>query len=277
MVSPGTVVAALVVGVVITMLAAWLPGRRAAKIPPVAAMSSVHATATTKSLVVRNTIGALFAAAGIASSLYATTMSDGTVGAGPLGLGAGLLVIGVFVLTPLLSRPLIAAAGPVLRGFGISGKLARQNAVRNPRRTAATASALMIGLTLITGMTVIAGSAQQAVDKMATSALKADYIVSMANMNSLSPEVAGKLAEVDGVTATSGLGNSPSRIDGQDRVPDRRQRRDHRLTRPISRSTAASFRIGGRDVVVDDKTAKDHGWRTGSTFTAKFEDGKKSS
>ncbi|MFB7196979.1 ABC transporter permease [Streptomyces sp. NPDC056240] len=273
-VSPGTVVTSLVVGVVITMLAAWLPGRRAAKIPPVAAMSSVHATATTRSLVVRNTIGALFAAAGIAASLYATTMSDGTAAQAPLGLGAGLLVIGVFILTPLLSRPLIAAAGPVLRVFGISGKLARQNAVRNPRRTAATASALMIGLTLITGMTVIAGSAQQAIDKMASSALKADYVVSMANMNSLSPEVAGKLAEVDGVTATSGLSNSPSRIDGQTEF----------LT-GVNGATIASltdlkvdsgtFRIGGRDVVVDDKTAKDHGWRTGSTFTTNFEDGKK--
>lgn len=183
-------------------------------------------------------------------------------------------MIGVFVLTPLLSRPLIAAAGPVLRVFGISGKLARQNAVRNPRRTAATASALMIGLTLITGMTVIAGSAQQAIDKMASSALKADYVVSMANMNSLSPEVAGKLAEVDGVTATSGLSNSPSRIDGQTEF----------LT-GVNGATIGSltdlkvdsgtFRIGGRDVVVDDKTAKDHRWRTGSTFTTNFEDGKK--
>ena len=71
---------------------------------------------------------------------------------------AVLLMIGVFMLTPLLSRPLIAAAGPgAAAASGSSGKLARQNAVRNPRRTAATASALMIGLTLITGMTVIGG------------------------------------------------------------------------------------------------------------------------
>ncbi|MGW1143394.1 ABC transporter permease, partial [Streptomyces zhihengii] len=116
-VSPGTVVTALLVGVLITMLAAWLPGRRAAKIPPVAAMSSVHAKATTKSLVLRNTIGALFAAAGVAVVLAATTM-DGSDGQAPMGFGAVLLIIGVFVLTPLLSRPLIAAAAPVLRIFG---------------------------------------------------------------------------------------------------------------------------------------------------------------
>ena len=72
-----------------------------------------------------------------------------------MGAARVLLLIGVFVLTPLLSRPLIAPAAPLLRLFGVSGKLARQNAVRNPRRTAATASALMIGLTLITGLTVV--------------------------------------------------------------------------------------------------------------------------
>lgn len=130
-VTPGTVGAALAVGILITMLAAWLPGRRAAKIPPVAAMSSVHATATTKSLVLRNTLGALFSGAGIAVVLAATTMS-GSDGQAPMGIGAVLLIIGVFILTPLLSRPLIAAAGPFMRVFGVAGKLARQNSVRNP-------------------------------------------------------------------------------------------------------------------------------------------------
>ncbi|MFD3378617.1 MULTISPECIES: ABC transporter permease [unclassified Streptomyces] len=272
-ISPGTVVTAFAVGILITMLAAWLPGRRAAKIPPVAAMSSVHATATTKSLVLRNTLGALFSAVGIAVVLYATTM-NGSDGQAPMGLGAVLLIIGVFILTPLLSRPLIAAASPVLRIFGVSGKLARQNSVRNPRRTAATASALMIGLTLITGMTVMAGSLQTSIDKMATAALKADYVVSMANMSSLSPDVEKKLDKVEGVTATSPLRNAPARIDDQTEY----------LT-GVKGSTIGeltdlkvdngSFKVGGTQVVVDDDTAKDHGWKAGSTFTASFEDDKK--
>ncbi|MET9379989.1 FtsX-like permease family protein [Streptomyces sp. NPDC002928] len=272
-VSPGTVAAALVVGVVITMLAAWLPGRRAAKIPPVAAMSSVHAKATTKSLVLRNTIGALFSAAGVAVVLAATTM-DGSDGQAPMGLGAVLLIIGVFILTPLLSRPLIAAAAPVLRAFGVAGKLARQNSVRNPRRTAATASALMIGLTLITGMTVMAGSLQHSIDKMASSAIKADYVVSMANGNSLSPDVDKKLKATDGVTATSPLRNAPSRIDGKTEY----------LTgvdgSAIGKLTAltldsGAFEVGGTRVVVDDDTATSHGWKAGSGFTVNYEDGKK--
>ncbi|MGQ4376635.1 ABC transporter permease [Streptomyces sp. SAS_267] len=274
-VSPGTVATALLVGVLITMLAAWLPGRRAAKIPPVAAMSSVHAKATTKSLVLRNTIGALLAAAGVAVVLYATTM-DGSDGQAPMGLGAVLLIIGVFVLTPLLSRPLIAAAAPVLRIFGISGKLARQNSVRNPRRTAATASALMIGLTLITGMTVMAGSLQKSIDKMASSAIKADYVVSMANGNSLSPDIERKLAAVDGVTDTSPLRNAPSRIDRQTEF----------LTGVKGAAigeltdldvTEGSFKVGGTGVVVDSDTAGSHGWKAGSRFQVSYEDGAKQS
>ncbi|MFI7341959.1 ABC transporter permease [Streptomyces sp. NPDC050085] len=272
-VSPGTVVSALVVGVVITMLAAWLPGRRAAKIPPVAAMNAVHAAATTKSLIVRNTLGSLVSAAGIAAVLAATTMS-GDSGQLPMGLGAALLVIGVFILTPLLSRPLIAAAAPLLRAFGISGKLARLNSVRNPRRTAATASALMIGLTLITGLTVIAGSVQSAINKMAADSLKADYVVSMANGNPLSPDVLKTLDTTDGVTATSGLSNSPSRIGGETEYLTGVNGKTIGQLAELPMDSGR-FSVTGSDVVVDDKTAEDHGWRTGSTFTAHYEDGKK--
>ncbi|MEU9502529.1 ABC transporter permease [Streptomyces sp. NPDC048196] len=271
-VSPTTVGTSLLVGIVITVLAAWLPGRRAAKIPPVAAMNSVHATATTKSLVVRNILGALFAGAGAAGVLVATGMSDGkAVMAG----GAVLLLIGVFILTPLLSRPLIALAAPVLRAFGISGSLARQNAVRNPRRTAATASALMVGLTLITGMTVIAGSVQKGIDKMATDALKADYVVSMAGRTPLSPDVEKKLSGLDEVTAISPLRNSPARIGGGiDYLTGVNGPDFGKLTR-LDFTQGALGDLRGDKVVVDDATAKEKGWKPGSRFPVTYEDGKK--
>ena len=271
-ITPGTVGAALAVGVLVTMLAAWLPGRRAAKIPPVAAMSSLHAKATTKSLVLRNTLGALFSGAGVAVILAATTM-DGSDGQAPMGLGAVLLIVGVFILTPLLSRPLIAAAAPLMRVFGISGKLARQNSVRNPRRTATTASALMIGLTLITGMTVMAGSLQKSIDKMATAAVKADYVVSMANGNELSPDVEKKLAQVDGVTEVSPLRNAASRIDGEtEYLTGVNGSAIGKLT--DLKVDDGSFKVGGTQVVVDKDRAKSFGWRAGSTFTVHYEDGK---
>lgn len=274
-VSGGTVATSLVTGVLVTVLAAWLPARKAAKVPPVAAMNSVHATATTRSLVLRNTVGALLAGGGAALVLYASTLNGAAQGKIPMGLGGALLLLGVFVLTPLLSRPLIAASAPLLRLFGVSGKLARQNAVRNPRRTAATASALMIGLTLITGMTVIAGSVQQAIGNMASSALKADYTVSMANQMPLAPSVERKLAHDGNVAAYSPLHNSTAQVG----------RQAESLTgvhgSSMDRLTGLDFRSGGwgglaqNKTVVDKTLAKQHHWKVGSTVPVRYEDGKR--
>ncbi|MFF2950027.1 ABC transporter permease [Kitasatospora sp. NPDC057965] len=201
-IAPSTVIASLLVGTLVTVLAAWLPSLRASRIAPIAAMSSAEQPATQKSLLVRNIIGLFFAAIGVAGLLGGAAAKSVNV----VGLGSGALMIGVFVLTPLLSRPVIALFAPVLRKlFGTPGKLARENAVRNPRRTAATASALTIGVTLITALTVVGASVNKAVDEATASDLKADYAVAMENFSMLSPEVADQIAKVPGVTATSVL------------------------------------------------------------------------
>ncbi|MCK1815411.1 ABC transporter permease [Streptomyces sp. XM4011] len=271
-ITAATVIASLVVGVGVTMLAAYLPARRAAKIPPVAAMSSVHAAATTRGLLVRNTIGSILAAIG--GVLVVAGINQDDQGA-TMGLGAAVLVVGVFVLTPLLSRPVIAAASPLLRIGGISGKLARLNAVRNPRRTAATASALMIGLTLITGMTVIAGSVQKAIDKLAAEAITADYVVSTANFTPLDPEIAGTLGERSDVTALSALRTSPAYLAGTtkdeyllgvdgDSIADL-------LNLPFDEG---SFdRLADGNAVVDSTTAEEHDWALGDTIGLTYADG----
>ncbi|MCQ8192406.1 ABC transporter permease [Streptomyces rugosispiralis] len=273
-VAPTTVLVSVLVGVVVTVLSAWLPGRRAAKIPPVAAMNSVHATPTTRGLVVRNTIGAILAAAGIALVISGAGM--GSDGQGPMAFGAAVLVIGVFVLTPLLSRPLIAAAAPVLRIFGMPGKLARQNAVRNPRRTAATASALMVGLTLITGMTVIAGSMQKGIDKMAADGLRSDYVVSMGGTGGrpLSPEVSKTLAKLPEVTSISALRSSPARVAGD---TDSLTGVDPKAIKDLVNVdfTEGSFAaLGGTKALIDDKIADEHDWKVGSTIPVTYEDGR---
>jgi putative ABC transport system permease protein len=270
-VAPATVAAAVAVGVLVTMGAAWLPARRAATVPPVAAMNGTHDAATVKSLVVRNTVGSLLAAAGTALILHATTL-DGSAAQAPMGLGAVLLVVGVFVLTPLLSRPFVLLAAPVLRLFGVSGRLARRNAVRNPRRTAATASALMIGLALVTGMTVAASSLQTSIDKMASAAVEADYIVSMANGSTLSTEVERRLAEADDVVATSPLRIVPAHVAGStEYLTGVDGSTIGELTElPVA---AGEFRVGGDRVVVDEALADRHGWQPGDTFTARHQDG----
>ncbi|MFE7563936.1 ABC transporter permease [Kitasatospora sp. NPDC057500] len=201
-IAPSTVIASLLVGTVVTVLAAWLPSLRASRIAPVAAMSSAEQPATQKSLLVRNVIGLFFAAVGVAALLGGAAAKEVNV----VALGAGALMIGVFVLTPLLSRPVIALFAPALRRlFGTPGKLARENAVRNPRRTAATASALTIGVTLITALTVVGASVNKAVDEATEVDLKADYAVAMKNYSALSPELPGKIAQTAGVTMVSAV------------------------------------------------------------------------
>lgn len=265
-IAPATIVVALVIGVVVTMLAAWLPGRRAAKIPPVAAMNSVHATPTTRGLVVRNTIGSVIVALG-AVMLF---MKDNYVMAG----GAAVILVGVIVLTPLLSRPFVAASAPLLKPFGVTGKLSRLNAVRNPRRTASTAAALMIGLTLITAMTVVATSMSSAINKMAAGSLKADYTVSMANYQPLAPEVREKLDKLPDVEASSPLRPAYGELDGSFTNVSGVDEKDFGKLASLDFTSGSLAGLTGASTLVDKKTADEKGLKTGDTVPFTFDDDK---
>ncbi|MFE2379107.1 ABC transporter permease [Streptomyces sp. NPDC059398] len=275
-VAPSTALAALLVGVLITMLAAWLPARRAAKIPPVAAMGSAHLPATTKSLVVRNSIGAVITLIGAAVVLAGASAGSG--GRTMIGVGAFLALIGVIVLIPLLSRPVIALVRPLLtRVFGVSGKLAGQNAVRNPRRTGATASALAIGLTLVTGLTVIGVTVGQSVDRMTTDNFKGDYMVEMANGMSLTPSTVTALEKAKGVAAVSPQTGSQIIIDGSDEAVSGVKPGDIQqvLDLPVVSGSLDSLAQGR--IAVEQKTAEKKGWKPGSKVSAKYLDNKKGS
>ncbi|KNE78695.1 MULTISPECIES: ABC transporter permease [Streptomyces] len=269
-VAPQTPLIALVIGVVVTMLAAWLPGRRAAKVPPVAAMNSVHATPTTRGLVVRNSIGAAITAIGGALLFLGVTQDKNQL----LAAGSATMMVGVIVLTPLLSRPVIAAAAPLLDRFGTAGKLARLNSLRNPRRTASTASALMIGLTLVTGLTVVATSVQSAVDKMAVGLMKADYAVSMASYTGLSPDVREKLDKVPEVAATSPMRAAYGTVNDEWVGMTGVDPASIGQVLSLDFSSGSLDRLGGSRAVVDHKTAEAAGIATGDTFTYEFDDGK---
>ncbi|KAB2973156.1 ABC transporter permease [Streptomyces sp. SS1-1] len=270
------VIAAIAVGVLITMLAAWLPGRRAAKIPPVAAMNSVHAAATTKSLVLRNSLGAAITALG-AGGIVAGASSGGEDGRMLIGAGAFLALIGVIVLIPLLSRPVIALVRPLLVGpFGVAGKLAGQNAVRNPRRTGATASALAIGLTLVTGLSVLGITVGTAIDKMTTDNIKADYMVSMANGGDLDRSALTALEKADGVSAVSPQQSVYFQAGDDDYVsasavtPGDIER--------VLRMDLVSGDLGtlaDGQLAVAEKTARGKGWKTGDSVPVTFGDEKK--
>ncbi|MEV0528273.1 FtsX-like permease family protein [Streptomyces sp. NPDC050439] len=265
-ISPTTIVVALIIGVVVTMLAAWLPGRRAAKIPPVAAMNSVHATPTTRGLVVRNTIGSIIVAIGVVMLLA----DDNYVMAG----GAATILVGVIVLTPLLSRPFIAASAPLLKPFGVPGKLSRLNAVRNPRRTASTASALMIGLTLITAMTVVATSMSTAINKMAADSLKADYTVSMANYQPLTPEVREKLDKLPAVEASSPLREAYGEVEGSYSSVYGIDEKAFGKLAGLDFTSGSLAGLSGKSTLLDKETADKKGLKTGDTIPVKFDDDK---
>ncbi|MCX4687454.1 ABC transporter permease [Kitasatospora purpeofusca] len=264
-VKPLTVVVTLVVGVLVTVLSALLPAVRAARIAPVAAMSSGDQPATQKSLVVRNVLGSLVAGAGIALVAFGASKgnSDGRM---PVALGAVLAVLGVFVLLPLLSRPVIALVGPALgKLFGMPGKLARQNAVRNPRRTAATAAAITIGLTLVSGLTVIGASVSDTVDRAITSSMKADYLISAANGMSLSDKVPAEAAKAAGVAASSPLTEVEWDLNGKSNKVTglNADSLDKLLTVKMKSGSAASF--GQGKLLLGDDLAKKLGVGTGST------------
>ncbi|MFI1166267.1 ABC transporter permease [Streptomyces sp. NPDC020801] len=204
-ISPAALLASLAAGVVVTVLAAWLPSHRAAKIAPMAALSSVDLAPPDRALAVRNGLGVLLTAAGVLVMLYVSTLRTSKESNLMIAMLGGVLTLGgVMVLAPLLSRPLIALAGTVTtRFFGVGGKLAKQNALRNPRRTAATASPLMIGLALITGLAVGGHSAQRAMAQEATQGLAADYQVNYSTARGLDADAATKVARVPGVAAAA--------------------------------------------------------------------------
>ncbi|MGI5398471.1 ABC transporter permease [Streptomyces sp. CA-135486] len=271
-VSPTAVAAAFGVGVLITVLAAWLPARRAAKIPPVAAMGSAHLPATTKSLVVRNSIGGVITLAGVGAIAAGAAVGKDS-GRMIIGVGAFLSLIGIIVLIPLLSRPVIALARPLLnRVFGVSGKLAGQNAVRNPRRTGATASALAIGLTLVTGLTVLGVTMGRAVDKMTTDNLRADYMVEMAGGGALDRSAVTALEKAKGVSAVSPQQATSLEIKGTwhsvsavtpgavEKVID---------LKTVAGSLAT---LGKGQLAVAEKEAKSNGWKAGDVVPVTFGD-----
>ncbi|ELS53843.1 ABC transporter permease [Streptomyces viridochromogenes] len=276
-VSATPVLAAVSVGVLITMFAAWLPGRRAAKIPPVAAMSSVHAVATTKSLVVRNSIGAAITALGSVGIVLGAS-SGGDSGRMYIAAGAFFALVGVIILIPLLSRPVIALVRPLLVGpFGVSGKLAGQNAVRNPRRTGATASALAIGLTLVTGLSVLGVTVGRAIDKMTTDNIKADYMVVMANGGGLDQSALTALEKAKGVSAVSPQQSVYFQAGDEDFVSASAVTPGaiERVLNVDVVSGSIDSLAEGR-IAVAEKTAKSKGWKPGDSIPVTFNDEKKS-
>lgn len=197
---PRTAVASYAVGVAVTMAAALLPALRTARIAPVQALRDDIALPET-SLRRRFQLGLVLAGLGFA--VLVTGLGDVIeVPHSGWWIGAGILAIllGVSSASPVLSRPFLRLTLAVfVRVFGTVGNLAGQNSLRNPRRTAATASALMIGLTLACTMAIVGDSAKASVDKSIEENFVGDYIVSNVFGGEFNAGIADQMAEVEGV------------------------------------------------------------------------------
>ena len=187
-IEPRTIVVSMLTGVIVTLAAAWLPARRAAKVAPIEALrdTALDTSAHSKRRVV---LGVLVGAR------RCRVHRPGPVGAGAgaVGLGALGVFLGVAMLGPVIARRFSRIVGwPLPRLRGMAGTLARENAMRNPRRTAATSSALMIGVALVAFITVFAASAKASMSTSVDRAMKSDWIVDDAVRHGRAEPVRGR-------------------------------------------------------------------------------------
>ncbi len=219
-VEPRTIIVSLLLGTIITLLSSVLPARRATRVPPIAAVregSELPQTRAQKhsTKVALGVIGASVAAMSL--GVFASGLSGGAV-ALLLGLGVLSLFVGVALIAPRLVKPLARLVGwPARRTGGSAGRLASSNSVRNPSRTAATAAALMVGLTLVTAVAVLGSGLRSSVnDAVAKQLQSADYVLSGQDGATFAAKADESLAETAGVSLTSGVRSGEALIDGNE-------------------------------------------------------------
>ncbi len=200
---PRTVVVAYVIGVVVTVIAAVAPARRASRISPMEALRD--GTDDSAEHIGRGrTIGGLVASVGGAAALLVGLLAEVDNAIALVGAGVAVMFVGVSLLAPYAAAPVANVLGAVPARLGVQGRLARNNAGHNPKRTSSTASALMIGVALVTFVSIFAASATASVNQLFTAQLGADYTLSPSGFGSLIPSgMTPDLQELDETGAVS--------------------------------------------------------------------------
>jgi putative ABC transport system permease protein len=263
-----TVVWAYLTGVVVTVVSAVAPARRATHIPPVAALRD-DVSLPESSLRRRALVGTTMLAAGIAAMVAGLAGDAGILW---VGLGALGIFLGVAMLSPFLSRPVVGGVGSLLpRVWGSIGRLARENARRNPRRTAATASALMIGLALVSAGGVLGASIVKSANGIIDRSVGADFIVTASNFMPIPGEVADEVRSVDGVDAVTSFRSGQAQV-GKSVVSLQGVTADTvDRTLKLKVVTGDVGSLADEDTMLVDKdVAKDKGWKVGDQVPAIF-------
>ncbi len=263
---PRTIVVGLAVGVGVTVVAAIGPARNAVRIPPIAALSDRQADGDV-SMRRRFGWGAGVALAG--AVLLAIGLARPAIAL--VGAGAVAIFVGVAMLSPAIARPLSSVIGrPLARVLGEPGKLGRENSMRSPRRTAHTASALMVGLALVAAMSVFGASLSRSATASVDQAISADLIVSASGTGQLSQSIPRRVSAVPGVTVTTTVyrsqfefGNSLATLTGVST--------QHLADTVILRMTAGtSAALAQGELLIDSTIAKSKHLSVGDTVPVTF-------
>ncbi|HEY8104343.1 MAG TPA: FtsX-like permease family protein, partial [Gaiellaceae bacterium] len=276
-----TIVVSLLVGVLVTLLASLRPAIRATRVPPIAAVRE-GATLPESRFARFRTVGSLgLTAIGFAALGY------GLFGSGLgttqillwMGIGALLIFVGVALFSARLVRPLAVVLGaPAARIGGAAGKLARDNARRNPQRTASTAAALMIGLALVTLVATLAAGITSTFRGAVNDIFTSDYaITAQNNFSPIPTDAADAVAKVPGVEAVASTRTGEARVFNSTEFvtavdPDADKVLTLEWTEGSQRTLAT---LGADGAFVDDDYAKDHDLHVGSPITVQVPSGKK--
>jgi putative ABC transport system permease protein len=269
--SAGNAMIAVAVGVLITAVAGVAPARRASRVAPVAALrdSAVEYEGVS---VARAVAGVSVALAGVVAVLLGALAGAGTV---VTALGSVLTLGGMLACGPLVAGPIARLLGaPLPRMSGIAGRLARDNATRNPRRTSATAAALMVGVAVVSLFTVFAGSLKSSIQDSTGRAFGGDLAITTPGFGggALNPRLADRVRELPEIRDAVGLGQGAAQIAGDSEpltVAD-----PAALARVADLDVAAGSLdgLGARELAVSSSFAEEHGWRTGSRVPLTFAD-----
>jgi putative ABC transport system permease protein len=260
-----TVVVALAVGVGVTVLSAILPARQAVRVPPVAALGD-YSEPPPATLRRRGIAGILLALLGIVLVLGGLAQPAVAL----VGVGALAEFIAATLLVPALARPLASALGrPLAAALGTPARLGRENAMRNPRRTAQTAAALMIGISLVSTIAVLGTSLSTSAKDQVDSAVTADYIVT--GQGEFSRSAVSAVSSLPGVrTATTiyqGQFEFRGSLDGL--VAATPTNLDRTVNLHVTAGSGPAAMAAG-ELLVDTNTASADGLHVGSEVPVKF-------
>ncbi|GHE90799.1 membrane protein [Streptomyces longispororuber] len=278
-VSATTPVVGLLLGIVVTVLAAYLPARRAGKVSPMAALRDAGTPADGKAGALRAVIGLVLTAAGVVALYTAAEADKAKEGSLYLGLGVVTTLVGFVVIGPVLASFVVRVISAVLlRMFGPVGRMAERNALRNPRRTGATGAALMIGLALVACLSVVGSSMVASATDELDKSVGADFIVQ--GEQQITHQVEQRMKDTRHVAHTTRYKEVRADITTPDGKTDKGaglSATDPTYVKDLRRETTAgtlSAAYGTDAMSVGEKFAEEHRLKVGDKVEVAFDDGR---